>query len=42
MHGLHRTCETIYVLYANVGNLVDYGKRALVKSPAKVEVFKTK
>jgi hypothetical protein len=42
VHVLHRVCETIHVLYPNVGKLVANGKKIFVKSPARIELFKNK
>jgi hypothetical protein len=42
VHALHWVCETISVLYPNVGKLVANGEKIFVKSPARIELFKNK
>jgi hypothetical protein len=41
-YALYRICEIMRVLYPNVDKLVAYGKKIFVKSPARIELFKTK
>jgi hypothetical protein len=41
-HALHRVCKTIRVLYPHVDKLVANVKKIFVKSPARIELFKTK
>jgi hypothetical protein len=41
-HALHRLCETVRVLYPSADKSVGNGKEIFVKSPARIELFKTK
>jgi hypothetical protein len=41
-HAFHRVCETIRLLYPNVDKLVANAKKIFEKSPAGIQLFKTK